>query len=245
MCSTTRGPAIWPSLVTWPTRMTAAPVLLGEADQRLGADAHLRDGAGRRFDAVGPHGLDRIDDDEDAAAGRPASVARMSSTVVSAASSTGGVGEPEPLGAQAHLRHRLLAGDIDDALAALRQRGRGLDQQRRLADARIAADQQHRAAHEAAAGDAVELGDAGRDARRFRAAALQGLEREQAALAAGALPRQGTAACAAFPRRSCSTRRRRRTCPASADRRRRSSGRRRSGELWPSRFAVTEVLIRG
>src|SRR5947209_1045201 len=28
MCSTTRGPAIWPSLVTWPTRMMAAPVFL-------------------------------------------------------------------------------------------------------------------------------------------------------------------------------------------------------------------------
>ena len=28
MCSTTRGPAIWPSLVTWPTRMIAAPDFL-------------------------------------------------------------------------------------------------------------------------------------------------------------------------------------------------------------------------
>jgi hypothetical protein len=30
MCSTTRGPAIWPSLVTWPTRMTAAPDFLAK-----------------------------------------------------------------------------------------------------------------------------------------------------------------------------------------------------------------------
>ena len=30
MCSTTRGPAIWPSLVTWPTRTTAAPVCLAK-----------------------------------------------------------------------------------------------------------------------------------------------------------------------------------------------------------------------
>ena len=37
---------------------------LGEADQGLGAAAHLRDGAGRRFDRLGPHGLDRIDDGE-------------------------------------------------------------------------------------------------------------------------------------------------------------------------------------
>ena len=36
-----------------------------------------------------------------------------------------------------------------------RQRGGGLDQQRRFADARVAGHQQHRTAHEAAAGDAV------------------------------------------------------------------------------------------
>ena len=37
---------------------------LGEADQRLGAAADLRDRAGRRFHRLGPHGLDRIDDRE-------------------------------------------------------------------------------------------------------------------------------------------------------------------------------------
>ena len=37
---------------------------LGEADQRLRGAAHLRDGAGRGLDRVGPHGLDRIDHDE-------------------------------------------------------------------------------------------------------------------------------------------------------------------------------------
>ena len=30
MCSTTRGPAIWPSLVTWPTNMMAAPERLAK-----------------------------------------------------------------------------------------------------------------------------------------------------------------------------------------------------------------------
>ena len=37
---------------------------LGIADERLRAAAHLRHRAGRRFDHVGPHGLDRIDDDQ-------------------------------------------------------------------------------------------------------------------------------------------------------------------------------------
>ena len=75
-------------------------------------------------------------------------------------------GEAEALGAQADLRHRLLARDIDDAVAGGGERGRGLHQERRLADAGIAADQDGGAAHEAAAGDPVEFGDAGGDARR-------------------------------------------------------------------------------
>ena len=111
------------------------------------------------------------------------SVAMMSSTEVSAASSTAASRKAEPLGAQPHLRHRFLAGDIDRAMAGARQRGGGLDQQRRFADAGIARHQQHRAAHEAAAGDAVEFGDAGRQARGVMRLAGQRLEREQAALA--------------------------------------------------------------
>src|ERR1700688_1786880 len=62
MCSTTRGPAIWPSLVTWPTRITAAPARL--AKRIKGRAAHLGHGAGRGVDRIGPHGLDRVDDDE-------------------------------------------------------------------------------------------------------------------------------------------------------------------------------------
>ena len=93
------------------------------------------------------------------------------------------LGKAEPLGAQPHLRDRFLARDVDRAVAGLRERGGGLDQQRRFADAGIAADQQHRAAHEAAAGDAVEFGHAGGQARRVMGLAGERLEREHAALA--------------------------------------------------------------
>ena len=51
-------------------------------------------------------------------------------------------------------------------LPGLGQRRRRLQQQRRFADARIAADQHRRAVDEPAAGDAVEFGDAGLDPRR-------------------------------------------------------------------------------
>ncbi len=74
-------------------------------------------------------------------------------------------GDAEPVGAEPDLRDGLLAGDIDDRRAAIGERAGDLEQQRRFADAGIAADQQRRAAHEPAAGDAVELGDAGNRAR--------------------------------------------------------------------------------
>ncbi len=62
MCSTTRGPAIWPSLVTWPTRITAAPVRLAK---RMSSPAEPRTWVtvpGAASTGLRPHGLDRIDD---------------------------------------------------------------------------------------------------------------------------------------------------------------------------------------
>ena len=142
----------------------------------------------------------------------------MSSTLVSAASLTGASASAEPLGAEPDLGDRLLARDVDDRLAGLRERAGGLQEQRRLADARIAADEERRAAHEAAAGDPVELGDAGRDARRLvgrrrraRSSATTRPLRERARRRAGA-----DAAGRRLPRPACSTRRNRRSGPASA-----------------------------
>ena len=61
MCSTTRGPAIWPSLVTWPTKMTAVPVRLAKRMSSLAAPRTCVTVPGADFDRLGPHGLDRID----------------------------------------------------------------------------------------------------------------------------------------------------------------------------------------
>ena len=116
------------------------------------------------------------------------SVATMSSTRVCAASCTGALGKAEARGAQAHLLGRFFARDIDDAAAAPRQRRAGLDQQRRLADAGLAADQRRRARHEAAAGHPVELADAGDDARQRRRSAGKVFERERPAGARLAAP---------------------------------------------------------
>ena len=156
--------------------------LLRKADERLRGGAHLRDRAGRGFHHVGPHGLDGIDHDQprrlSARQGREDVLDRGFGGELDL-----GVRQRQPLGAQPHLRDGFLAGDIDRALADARERGRDLNEQRRLADAGIAADEQHRAAHEPAAGDAVEFGQSGGKARRFMRFARQRFEREGASLA--------------------------------------------------------------
>ena len=90
---------------------------LGEPDQRLRARAHLRHRAGSRLDQVGPHRLDRVDNDE--TRGRPFAERRYDVL-------DRGLGrqfdlrprEAEPLGAQSHLRHRFFARNINRAMAS-------------------------------------------------------------------------------------------------------------------------------
>ncbi len=158
---------------------------LRKPNERLRGRPHLRHRAGRRFDRVGPHGLDRIDHDQ----ARHRAFGQGRDDVLD-----GGFGrqlhrrvcKAEPLGAEPHLRDRLLAGDIDGAVAGPRQEACRLRQQCRFADAGIAADEQHRAAHEAAAGDAIKLGHAGGQTRGVVTLARQAFQLEYPALAPGA-----------------------------------------------------------
>ena len=60
--------------------------------------------------------------------------------------------------AQPHLLGGFLTGDVDDLLARTREPRRDLQQERRFADARIAADQQGGTCHNAVADRPVELG---------------------------------------------------------------------------------------
>ena len=159
-------------------------------------------------------------------------------------------GSPRRTRAAGDLRQRFLAGDVQrrQRRRHLRQR---LQQQRRLADARIAADQHHRAFDQAAAEHAVEFADAGRTralprcgARPCSAVTLRRIDlarpSRRAALA-GALP---TMRLPARFRSACSRRRIRRTGPATCCSRRRIRCRRRRSDwisclrrLWPLRTA--------
>ena len=173
---------------------------------------------GAEFGEVGPQRLDRIEDDEV----RPPAFGDRREDVLDIG--FGGefdrrAGGAEPLRAQPHLRDGLLAGDVDDAMALVGERCRGLHQQRRLADAGIAADQ--------------HAPSRARSRRRWRGrvrrcrwrCAARPRSRPTAWSARPARPLRGERRPAArrrcrppcLPRRACSTRRRRRICPPSAE----------------------------
>ena len=73
--------------------------------------------------------------------------------------------DAEPLAAQLDLALRLLARDVEHAAVGAAEQVRHLQQQRALADPRLAADQHQRARHDPAPEHAVELVDARGDAR--------------------------------------------------------------------------------
>ena len=119
MCSSTRGPAIWPSLVACPIAGGAVPAV-GEADQLVGARAQPGGRARHRLDVVDVHRLDGIDRHElrGAAAieGRE-DVARRDR----GGHLHRGARDPEPGGAQPDLADRFLAAVVSDLRPRLRE----------------------------------------------------------------------------------------------------------------------------
>ena len=162
ICSSTRGPAIVPSLVTWPTSTTAVPRSLAKRTSSCAEARTWLTVPGAPSIRSRMHGLDRIDDQQRrrlAFAERGQDVAHRGRR----REPHRRLAEPEPDRAQPHLLGRFLARDIDDAAGpSSASRRRDLEQQGRLADAGIAADQHRRARHDPAADRAVELGDPAR-----------------------------------------------------------------------------------
>jgi hypothetical protein len=89
-----------------------------------------------------------------------------------------GVGETHALGPRPDLLNGFLTGDVGAPGAAPGGLGGHLQEERGLAHAGIAAQQDRRARHHAAAADPVELVDAGGDAWRGRRLVLKPLERQ-------------------------------------------------------------------
>ena len=138
------GPAIAPSLVTWPTSSTAMPRRLASSTSACAEARTWVTVPGVESTRVEPHGLDRIDDRD---LGRVGPLERGDDVA-----HRGRGGELRPArrrGPAAAARRRtwstrLFAGDVGAGRVLLGERRRDLQQQRRLADAGIAADQQRR-----------------------------------------------------------------------------------------------------
>ena len=134
--------------------------LLGHAQQPRRGLAHLRDRAGRRAELGRVERLHRVDH----ADLRPLLLERRADGVeLGLGQDLDPLGAAEPRGAELHLRGRLLAGHEQRAMRAADSRARTQQEQRRLADARLAAHEDERRGDEPAAEHAVELGHARRD----------------------------------------------------------------------------------
>ncbi len=133
---------------------------LGGKQQLRRRLAHLPDAAGRRLELEREHRLDRVDDHE-----RRPEPGDLFEDPLEA-----GLGEDverraldaEALAARLDLVLGFFARAVEHRPDGLREVRRRLQQQRRLADARLAADQHERSRHDAAAEHAIELADAGR-----------------------------------------------------------------------------------
>ena len=163
MCSMTFGPAIWPSLVTWPTTTMTGPRDFASAMSDCMQARTWLTVPGAESMALGPQRLDGVDHDEI----RRGALLGGGEDALHAGfgdEAERDLREAEAGGAKPDLVRRLFAGEVERAEALRGDGGGGLKQQRRFADAGLAAEQHRGALREAVAHRAVEFADAGRDA---------------------------------------------------------------------------------
>ena len=132
------------------------------AQQSCSRLAHLSDGSRRRSDLGGIQRLHRIDHADVRALRLERRDHRLELRL---REDLDALCTAEPFGAKLHLRCRFLAGH-EECTPVLRDRRERRQQERRLPDAGLTADEHERGRHEAAAEDAIELGDPGRDPLR-------------------------------------------------------------------------------
>ena len=155
-CSRTRGPAIEPSLVTWPTRTVVMLRVLATRISAAATSLTWVTPPGTPSTSAAPMvwiesttsrlGPDLLDVGEHRA---EVGLGGEVELVVDAAGA---------VGAQPDLGGRLLAGDVEGAALVAGGLGGHLEQQRALADAGLAGEQDRGAGHQPAAEHPVELG---------------------------------------------------------------------------------------
>ena len=156
-CSSVRGPATEPSLVTWPMSTTGMSRAFAAWITARGHLAHLGHPARGALDL---RGRDRLDGVEHQQVGVDLlDVPEDRAEVGLRGEQQLGVERVDPARPQAHLRGRLLAGHVQHLAPGAGRAGGDVEQQGRLADARLAGQQHHGAGHEAAAEHPVQLVD--------------------------------------------------------------------------------------
>jgi hypothetical protein len=137
---------------------------LGKAHQRGRAFAQLGDRAGGIGHAGQLHGLDGIDHQQRRLLCRGHAKHRVEVCLGRHLHAL--VGAAQPPRPQRHLRRGLLASGVEHGMPG-RQRAGHLQQQRGLADARFAAQQGHRARHQATAQHPVQFSHSQAEAPQF------------------------------------------------------------------------------
>ena len=170
MCSSDFGPARLPSFVTWPMRNVVMPRPLARNRSCVATSRTwlMLPGADWNFDEY----MVCTESTTSAAGFSVSTCSRMRSRDVSASEEQPAARDAEPLAAQLDLPLGFLARHVEDGAVRAPEQVGDLEQQRALADPGLAADQHHRAGHDPAAQHAVELADAGGNARRLRAVDL-------------------------------------------------------------------------
>src|SRR3954470_12601624 len=132
--------------------------LLSEAHETRGAFAHLSDVSRRTFQIRCENRLDRVDDDRVELLGARGGDDRFQQSLVE----QGDVFSRcvQPFGAELHLERGFLARHIERRVPEVLEPARDLKQECRLANARLAADEDHRSRNNAAAQYEVEFVDA-------------------------------------------------------------------------------------
>ena len=138
-CSSTRGPAIEPSLVTWPTMIVVMLRVLATRISAAATSLTWVTPPGTPSTLGGADGLDRVDDQQLGPhlldVGQDRAEVGLGGEVELVVDAAGAVG------AQPDLGGGLLAGDVEGAALVARGLGRDLEQQRALADAGLAGQQ--------------------------------------------------------------------------------------------------------
>ena len=165
MCSSILGPASPPSLVTWPTSTTDTPVVLASRTSRAALSRTCGDATGRGTDLGHTHGLDGVDDQQSGAVALGECNDCVDVVVGDQAYRL--VADPEATRPHRDLIRRLFGAGHHHRIAPAGEGAGQLEEERRLSDARLPAQEQHRSCHHAAAQHAVDLPPTGRLLRSF------------------------------------------------------------------------------